>query len=175
VIVLDACCTLTLAGSGVMEDLLDSLPVTWRIGKRSRDEALWLATPDPEVRELVDLSPLIERGLLAEAVLSGPEEHGRFAELAALVDDGEAEAGALALHRGWVLATDDRATRRVLGAAPYLCPLRSTVELLQAWEAAAAVAPARMREVLLLIEERATYRPRRTSADGIWWDAILAA
>ena len=36
-------------------------------------------------------------------------------DLSAVIDDGEAITGAIALHRGYAVAIDDRKARRVLG------------------------------------------------------------
>ena len=65
--------------------------------------------------EPVDLSSLVDEGLVRVMALETPGEEATFVELAALVDDGEAITGALAAHRQCALATDDRKARRVLG------------------------------------------------------------
>ena len=47
--------------------------------------------------------------------LETPSEEASFVELAAVLDDGEAVTGAIALNRGHLVAIDDRKARRVLG------------------------------------------------------------
>ena len=68
----------------------------------------------PGEREEVDLSPLFEDGLLEEESLHGLRETALFVELSSSMDEGEAEAAALSISRGYSLVTDDRKVRRTM-------------------------------------------------------------
>src|SRR5438876_3331310 len=99
-VILDARCTLNLSASGRMAEIIGHLSYAFCIGKRAMGEAQWLAKPESEERERVDLQPLIAVGLLSEVLIDSPVEEALFVELSATLADGEAEAGALASHRG---------------------------------------------------------------------------
>ena len=171
-VILDACCTLNFSATNRAADLLTDLPYRFVIGTRARREAQWLVVPGSDEREPVDLQPLIDRGLLQEEQLEH-EEETMFAQWAARMGDGEAEAAALAVGRSYVLATDDRKARRMLSGAYAALRLTSTLELLREWQESARPGATEMAELLRRISERATYRPRRLDPLWPWWAAIL--
>jgi hypothetical protein len=79
------------------------LPYRWHVGHRARAEAQWLWAPDGEARDQVDLDPLMQLGLLDELELELAQQKALFVEFSATLADGEAEAAALAVTRGFVL------------------------------------------------------------------------
>ena len=81
----------------------------------------------------MDLTSLLEEGLIQLMRLEHPAEEISFIDLVANLDDGEAVTGALAFRRGWSVATDDRKARRVLGQLNPPVELVSTLELLKLW------------------------------------------
>jgi hypothetical protein len=172
-VILDACCTLNLAATGRIEEILRRLPYQFCIGRRSRGEALWLKIPDTEEREPVNLQPLIDQALLSEEWLKTSEEEALFVAFGASLADGEAEAAALAVRRGYLLATDDRKARRTVTERHPTARLTSTLELLKEWQALARPLDAELRHALLRISERATYRPRQSDPLWTWWAALI--
>ena len=171
-IVLDACCTLNLAATGRAEEIFRELPHRFVVGRRARREAQWLAIPDSKEREPVDLEPLIQRGVLVEESLDEQEE-GLFVGFGARLADGEAEAAALAVSRGYVLATDDRKARRVVTERHPTARLTSTLELLKDWQVTARPSDGEVADLLQRISERATYRPRRADPLYGWWKSLF--
>src|SRR5438105_4019371 len=137
-IILDACCTPNFAAAGRTAEILRHLPYRFVLGPRARGEALWLAVPGSEEREVVDLQPLLDEGLLAEERLEQDPEAALFMAFSARLAAGEAEAAALAVHRGYVLGTDDRKARRIVAERHPATRLSSTLELLQEWQHLAA-------------------------------------
>ena len=168
-VVLDACCILNITATGRAGQILNELPHRFALGHRARGEALWLAAPDSDEREPVDLGPLLAAGLLTEALLDGPAEAALFVEFAATLADGEAEAAALAVARGYVLATDDRKARRTVAARYPSARLTGTLELIHEWQLAAAPPDVHVTEALRRISERATYQPRSSHPLRDWW------
>lgn len=173
-VILDACCTLNLSATGRVEQILRELPFRFRIGSKARNEAQWLVIPGSEEREIVELQPLVEAGLLEEECLSGPEEEALYVAFSARIDEGEAEAAALAVSRGCVLAADDRKARSILTARPGDLRLTGTPELLHRWQQEAGPPPSEMADALRRIAERATYRPPRTDLLWHWWVTLAA-
>jgi hypothetical protein len=168
-VILDACCTLNLAATGRSAEILRQLPYRFCLGPRVRGEALYLAVPDSEEREAVELKPFFDAGLLVEEALAEAVEEALFVEFGASVADGESEAAALAVNRGYILATDDRKARRVVVERHASLRLTNTLELLREWQQTAGPPDGLLRDALQLISTRATYRPRPTHPLWDWW------
>jgi predicted nucleic acid-binding protein len=173
-VILDACCTLNLAATGRMAVILEQLPYRFCIGRRARGEAQWLRIPGEEERERVDLDPLVQLRLVAVEELQDPAEEALFVQFTAQLADGEAEAAALAITRGYILASDDRKARRVVTAASHLTQLSGTLELIREWQDVTGIPAADVAAVLHLIAERARYRPRRNHPLWDWWARLIA-
>jgi hypothetical protein len=168
-VILDACCTLNLCATARAQEILRDLPQRFTVGPRARGEALWLAVPDSEEREPVDLEPLIRGGVLTEEALHGPEEEALFIEFGVSLADGEAEAAAIALSRGYTFATDDRKARRAVTERHPAVRLSATLGLLHEWQLEAQPSDSEMADALRRIAQRATYRPRRLGPLYEWW------
>jgi hypothetical protein len=172
-ITLDACCVLNLAATGCFEGILRGLPSHFYVGQRARREAQWLRVLDADQRDLVDLEPLLEMSLLEELQLWDPQERALFIELSVTLEDGEAEAAALAIVRGYALATDDRKARRVVAERSAGLRLYSTLEIIREWQICCAVSDASVATALRRVADRATYQPRRTDPLWDWWKALV--
>src|SRR5687767_537120 len=116
-VILDACCNLCLSATGRADEILRELPYSVVTGTRARRESLHLEVPGSDEREVVDLQPLLDGGVLRELQLVDEAELGLFVQFAARLNDGEAEAAALAVQHGYLFATDDRKARRVVSEA----------------------------------------------------------
>lgn len=177
-LLLDASCLLNLYATGRFRDIALVLPYQLAVADYVREEeALYVWRPDPtgtrEEPEPVDLSALIDEGLMRVMGLSSPGEEATFVALATLVDDGEAITGALAAHRQCALATDDRKARRVLSEHLPTVPLLSTLELLKLWADGAAVPDAELRQATDGMRLGASYVPGPRDPLYTWWDDIV--
>ena len=140
-------------------------------------EAIYVRIPGSEglydERAPVDLDPLVNEGLIQVMRLEQLSEESTFVDLAALVDDGEAVTGALALHHGCSIATDDRKARRVLGERAPGVPLVPTLELLKLWADAATVPDIELRAAMAEMRSGASYVPGDRDPLYTWWRAVL--
>ncbi|MFN0096171.1 MAG: hypothetical protein ACKVVT_15525 [Dehalococcoidia bacterium] len=121
------------------------------------------------------VAPIIEAlvGLrFAEEVSPTREEIVSMVRFARELDDGEAECGAVAQHRGILLATDDRKARRILGEAGV--PLTDTPELLKLWATVSGIDGAMVSEVLVAVQRGARFRPRPEHPLYEWWARLTA-
>ena len=177
-LVLDACCLLNLYATERMRDIV--LALSHRVavaGYVLEQEALFVWRPvlaearDEQVP--VDLSALVEEGLLQVLRLEHQEEEAMFVDFAALMDDGEAITGALALHRGYGVATDDRKARRIFADRAPTVPLTSTLELLKRWADQSNVTPETLRSAMLAMRSGASYVPREQEPLHEWWYDIV--
>src|SRR5581483_10436728 len=109
--------------------------------------------------DAVDISPLVAPGLLELLAVETPDEAASYVSFAAELDDGEAMTCALALHRGALVATDDRKALRLLAARAPQIRVRSTAQLLKEWADSASLAPTELRAVLTDVRQRARFAP----------------
>ena len=177
-ILLDACCLLNLCSTRRLRDILEANPRQFAVATYVRDvEVIYTWSPDPagegEIRDRVDLTDVIDDGLLAEIDLVGPEQAATFVDLASSMDDGEAISGALAYHHGHALATDDRKARREMAVRLPSVRLVSTLELLKQWAETAPVTPDELQTALMAMTSGASYVPRRSDPLYDWWRRVL--
>jgi hypothetical protein len=110
--------------------------------------------------EAVDLNPLIERGAVKVCEIEGEVEELLYVDYAALLEDGEAMSIALAISRGFHLATDERKARRFfIKATNNADRLISTSQLIRTWAEVRSIPRNDLGGVLALVQSRARYQP----------------
>lgn len=175
-IALDSCCLLNLYASGRLAEIADALPHRLLVADRVQAEALWVRRggtgDDADARDLVDTATLVAAGTLSVEVLA-PPELADFVRFAIEVDDGEAATAALALHRGYDVATDDGKARRLLRTHVPHAHLYSTLDMLKHWADMSSVPIADLRAVLVGVRDRASFLPPRRDQLRAWAEAIL--
>ena len=176
VLLLDASCLLNLYATGRMMEIAAALP--WQLAVVDyvmEQEALYVriigASAEQEETVPVDLSPLIDEGLLLVLRLETPSEEASFVELAAVLDDGEAITGAIALNRGHSVAIDDRKARRVLGEKAPGMRLVSTLELMRQW--CECVPVQEVSRALRAMQHGARYVPGQRDPLYTWWRDMM--
>lgn len=175
---IDACCLFDLLASGNAEAILRASGFAWQLPSAVRGEVQYVRQHDPAqpgklVKVPADLSGLIASGVLTVCDPQDQQELDRFTHYAALFrSDGESMCLALAGHRGWVVATDDRRAIRVAqqaGLTVVSCP-----QLLKAWANATAPDRATLLRVLQEVELLAQFKPNPTMPEYRWWVDELA-
>ncbi len=177
-LILDANCLLNLYATGHLRDIVISLPYQfWITDYVAEREALFVWRPGPtagsDVKEPVDLTSLLQEGLIQLMRLEHSAEEATTVNLAVDLDDGEAVTGALAYHRGCSVATDDRKARQVLGQLIPPVKLVSTLELLKLWAEETRVPMAALASAMAEMQSRASYRPGRRDPLFEWWRSIV--
>jgi hypothetical protein len=167
---LDADVLMNLLATDRLEEILVASGARGILCPRTRAESIYLNPRSPsDPRETIDLSPHIDSGILVEASLD-EDETATFIRFAAEVDDGEAQVLAVGLHRGLIVATDDRRARNV--AAREGIGLLSTPELILAWAVRAGRRSDEHRQAITDIEIRARFRPRPGDPSRSEWDRL---
>ena len=177
-LLIDANCLLNLYATGRQREIASVLPYQfWVADYVAKCEVLYIlrpgATKAGDEKERVDLSSLVNEGLIQLMHLEGPAEEASFVELAADLDEGEAITGALALHRGCAVATDDRKARRVLGQLNPPITLVSTLELLKMWAETVLVPNGELSLVMTRVQSSASYIPGVNDPLYNWWVSIV--
>ena len=96
-------------------------------------------------------------------------EAGTRVNLAAVLDDGEAVTGAIAVHRNWAIATDDKAAIRVFNQMAPQLQIITTPELIKYWAEKCQPSAQTIHNCLQNIEVGARYRPGRQHPLYTWW------
>lgn len=172
-VILDACCVMTLYGSGRMGDVLATLPTpVFVCDYVLEEEALTVYDGPPgDVRAdstEIDLRPLEQEGLVERTHLRS-DEQAAFIALAQEVDDGEARTIAIALHRDWAVGTDDKKALRVCQSEDVDRPPVTTPELMRHWADRANPPREAVAEALRKIQTRAVYLPASSTPAYDWW------
>jgi hypothetical protein len=179
---LDCCALLNLYATGRFQEILSangtSVTPSFAVAQRVTTEAMYVRNVQPTEgqgdREQVDLQDSIAAGILSVEHLSSDAEAETFVKLAATLDDGEAETGALAYHRSGSVATDDVAAIRALnGIVPPVAILR-TSHLLKGWADRGNPPTATVRQALSDIRDRARFVPGATDPLRDWWSRLAA-
>lgn len=177
IILLDACSLLNLYASNRFQAIATAMGWTFVLVDRAQTEALYVrrggAGEDAGEREQVDSAALISAAVLSVVTLL-PGEITTFAAFADDVDDGEAATCAVAFHRGYDVATDDRKARRLLREHIPHVYCYSTLELLKLWADGTAAAADDLRETLIAVRDRGNFLPPKADPLRAWWEATLA-
>lgn len=168
-VLLDACVAINLVATGIPLAEFAASGALW-LGKRAADEVMYLEAADQEVeREFISLRVAAANGQITVVELTEAEV-STFVDLARVVDDGEAEALAIADARGVVLATDDRKARRLAAEMDAPVHLTSTPAMMRQWASAEPrPAAAELADALRAIETRASFVPPRNDPEREWW------
>lgn len=175
-ILLDACCLISLFATGRIEAVLDVLPHRFATSELVADgEVLAIGgaqAPDGST-ERVPVSPrtLEASGRLAILPIASEREQTEFVRFAFHLDDGEASACALAVVHGGAVATDDRKALRILGQAGI--QTLQTPELLFEWAQRSQASEDDIRRALTDVRDRARFYPRADAPVFGWWESFF--
>lgn len=174
-LILDACVLLNLLATGAIEEILSVVAQNSRICALVKDESLYLRKEeDISENESIDLTALIENGIIQICDLETDDERQLFVNLAAQLDDGEAMSLAIALSREWHLATDDKKARKIFAQhAQNDQLLISTSDLIKEWAGNEKATDEATKSMLLKVERKARFRPSNSDQNFDWWNKIL--
>jgi len=173
-LILDACCIINVYASGRMHDILASLARAVTVAAYVQDyEARAVYAADGSgAREVIDLSPFINQGLLRVVDIETADERANYLDFAArLGDDGEAITGAIAAERHWAIGTDDGAAIRFFNQRCPTLQIVSSLELLKHWADTTRVPLVELGAALRLVRVCGRYQPKARHALYNWWQA----
>lgn len=170
---LDACAVLSLYATGCMREIVGAVAGPVAVVDTVVAEALFIRRVVDGIPEKVpvDLTPLHLAGALSTIQAETENELLTFIDLAVDLDDGEAMTGALAIHRGCTVVTDDRKAERILAGR---ATLRSTLDLIKVWADGEEVSDAALLPLFVAIEERG-YTPPRNHPLLAWWNRVMTS
>lgn len=171
-LILDACCVMTLYGSGRMREILKSLPVEIAVSNYVLGQEALYTYIGPEnaprsSQAPIDLKSVIEEGLINAVSMRQGEETNRFIQLTRHLDDGEARTVAIAVSRDWDVATDDK--KAVSICEKMQCFSATTPDLIRHWAERSSIGKKETGEVLRAVRARAVYAPGKSHPLYDWW------
>lgn len=174
---LDACALVNLyCGWGGLRELR-KFGASWSVGSTALTEAVYVRDYDVtgSIHKLtLDPTAVVSDGNLQLLSLDTTEEHASLMEFAAEVDDGEAQALSLALHRRRILVTDDRPAIRIANALPLAVQTMGTPEVLMAWAATNTDRQRQLPQVVRRISTLGPFQLKKSSPHYDWWQTLLA-
>lgn len=179
-VILDASCLINLSASGQLRSIIAALPINVAVTHYVHvDEVLWeYAGPDDNVaqtKQPINLQPLIDQGYLQVVDTESEAEALMLVNYAALMDDGEAITAAIAAHRNWAVAVDDRKARRVIAEHSPHIQILSTLDLVRYWAEILPCTQVELAQVLQQIRVRGKYIPHANHPQFDWWRAHFPA
>jgi predicted nucleic acid-binding protein len=172
--VIDCCSLLNLHTGWRGLAPLEVLAGTWHVCDAVFKEAQYTCElKEDGATELVplDLSFEVEAGLLRRVQPESEAEIEDYVTFATELDDGEAQALAIAKSRGYTLLTDDRKALRM--AAEVNVATTTTPGILRQWAEKAPENSARLPEILRRITTLARFTPPKDSPHYVWWKEIF--
>jgi hypothetical protein len=92
--------------------------------------------------------------------------------VAILKDDGESASGAIAISRGWAIATDDKQATNLFRREKPNLEILSTPEILQYWAEKKKISDQDLKNVLKSVRVKGRYSPPREHPLANWWASI---
>jgi len=163
-IVLDAVSLINLYASNHIEEILQAMPYQMAVTEYVKTkEALWIYTDPsnkikPNTAPIV-LEPLVMAGLLKVVDYETEGEAQDFVYFSQFIDDGEAVSGAIALNRGWSVASDDSGALKCFRQETPHLKLVSTFDLINWWVEKAQPSEVLIVEVLRTIWQIGGHKP----------------
>ena len=175
-IVLDACCILNFCASGHFIAILKSIPAEVVVTQVVREKELITLQrlKNEENDSVIQFATAITQGLLSVVDFESELEEETFVNYAfELGDDGESATCAIAFHRGWAIATDDKkAISFSQKEAPHLQVL-STLEIIKNWSEQTNLTSTELCNILGAIRTKGRYTPHRNHPLLHWWENLM--
>ncbi|NJM77112.1 MAG: hypothetical protein HC852_16665 [Acaryochloridaceae cyanobacterium RU_4_10] len=175
-IVLDACCVLNFCASGRFIEILTAIPaqvvVTDVVSTQELKTLQRLTDEQNEGAEQFEKA--IAQGLLLIVTFESEAEEETFVNYAfEMGDDGESATGAIAVHRDWAIATDDRKAISFFQQEVPNIQILSTLELVRQWSENVNLDGAELKTALIAIKVKGHYRPHKNHPLLGWWENLM--
>lgn len=174
-VLIDACSLINLFATRHLEDIVSGRPEHLAIVEEVRRESQFVfrdgGDQNRRIREPVDWDNFISSGLLTLVDDPSEAEAQTFIDLSVELDDGEAMTGAIAIHRGYGVITDDRKASRLLMSLDV--DVMSSLDIVADWIEEERIPVDGAAAILLDIRIGARYLPPRTHSRYEWWVSTM--
>ena len=167
-LLIDTCCLLNLCASGELLNILQVISISAQatIVEEVKRELL-------EIENIEQFEDALKQGLLSIVDFESEIEETTFVNYAVNLDAGEAATGAIAIHRNWAIATDDKKATKFLSQESPSLQIISTPEIIKYWSETANIEPLKLSNVLNEIRIKARYFPHKNHLLKNWWETVI--
>jgi len=175
-LILDACCVLNLCASGNFLSILKTIPaqvvVTELVKQRELKTLQHLTFEDKD--GAIQLERSIQQGLLLVVDFESESEEETFINYAfEMGDDGESATFAIASHRRWAVATDDKKAISFFQKEEPDIQILSTLEIIKHWSEVENINSADLKNALNSVRVRGRYLPAQRHPLYNWWELAI--
>jgi predicted nucleic acid-binding protein len=172
--IIDCCSLLNLYTGWGSLNQLGELNRTWHICEAVLNEVEYTREYGADGKPTLVRLNLSANMLLHPTSINGDEEMATYIDFASELDDGEAQALAIAQHRGFVLLTDDNKAIKIARRPEVDVKIVTTADMLRAWAQQSAHNEAALPTVIRRITTLARFSPKASSLDHAWWNTYLS-
>ncbi|MCT7952894.1 hypothetical protein NG798_24140 [Ancylothrix sp. C2] len=165
-LLIDSCCMLNLCSSGQLLNILQVIPAQVAIVQEVKQEL-------QKIENAIDFETAITEGLLLTVDFESEAEEEAFVNYAAYLDDGEAATGAIAINRGWAMATDEKKATKFFTQESSSLKIISTLDIIKYWSEVANIEQLTLNYVLNQIRVKGHYIPHRNHPLRSWWETVI--
>lgn len=171
-LILDACCVLNFCASGNFLGILKSIPAEVVVTTVVQEYELRTLQrlKEEDNQGAIQFEEAIKQGLLKVVDFESEPEEELFVNYAAILDDGESATCAIAVHRQWAIASDDKRAIAFMQKEDSHIQILSTLEIIKHWSETAGLNSSELRDVLKTIRLKGRYIPSRNDPLRSWWE-----
>ncbi len=175
-ITLDACCVLNLCASGNFISILKAIPAQVTVTEVVKQQELkTLQNLKVEDNDgAIQLEAAIQQGLLLVVDFDSESEQQTFINYVfEMGDDGESATFAIASHRRWAVATDDKKAISFFTKEEPNLQIFSSLEIIKHWSDVTKPSSRELRKTLCAVQVKARYMPSQKHPLFYWWKLAM--
>lgn len=176
-LIFDASTLINLYATSRIREIASAVPYQFLVSKYvAEQEALYIWVQEPSggrLRQKIDLAPLIADNVLKLVDARGAAEAETLVNLVIELDDGEAHTAAIAINRGFMVATDDRKARTLLAEQWPSVRVLSTTQILKIWSQSARATVQVLGDTFTTIQTSASFVPGPHDPEFDWWQDLM--
>ena len=165
-LLIDTCCMINLCASGELLNILQVIKAQSIIVQTVKDEL-------KEVENIEQFKTAIEQNLLQIVDFESDAEETSFVNYAAILDDGEAATGAIAINRNWAIATDDKKALKFFSQESPSLQIVSTPDIIKYWSEKANIEQLKLSNVIQKIRVEGGYQIAKNHPLKSWWENLV--
>lgn len=170
-LILDACCIFNFCASGHFLEIIESVPAQVYISKIVNEREL--LTLKEISGENQFLKALQKESILLTDFISDEEAEAFVNYVFAIGDDGESATFAIAINRGWSVATDDKRTINFFKIEAPQVQVLSTLEIVKNWSETKSISKRHLGLTLENIRKEGRYIPKKNDPLFTWWETAI--
>jgi len=176
-IILDACCVLNLCASGNFLSILKTIPaqsIITEVVKQQELKTLQSLTVEDNDGAIQLESAIQQELILIVDFESALEEQTFVNYVFEMGDDGESATFAIASHRRWAVATDDKKAISFFKKEEPDLQIFSSLEIIKHWSEVTNSSSRELKNTLSAIRVKARYLPSKKHPLFSWWQLAMA-